>query len=398
MRSEWKEVCLGDVAVIKGGKRLPKGKNLISNKTQHPYIRVRDLNNNRTLALTDEFEYVDNDTFQTISRYIVDTNDVIISIVGSIGLVSIIDNTLDKASLTENCAKIVELDNITAQYLYYYLVSNKGQAEIKKGTVGAVQAKLPLKNIQNISISIPSLPEQKAIAATLSCLDDKIELNNKINANLEAQVQAIADSWFASAGFGQWPIGKLSDIALINPKRTLKKGAVATYVEMSRLPTQGPFPNGWEEKPYSGGAKFQNGDTLIARITPCLENGKTAYVNFLAEDEIAFGSTEYVVLTAAEEYPKELIYFIGRNEAFRNYVVKNMSGTSGRQRVSPDVIANFTIPIPPQEFILQYADFFATIMKVIRKRSFENRTLAAIRDTLLPKLMSGDIEIPMEVE
>ena len=84
----------------------------------------------------------------------------------------------------------------------------------------------------------------------------------------------------------------------------MKKGAVATYIEMSNLPTNGPFPLGWEEKTYGGGAKFQNGDTLFARITPCLENGKTAHVNFLEDGEVAFGSTEYIVLSAKEGYPK----------------------------------------------------------------------------------------------
>lgn len=91
--------------------------------------------------------------------------------------------------------------------------------------------------------------------------------------------------------------GVLGDIADINPSRKLSKGTVARYIEMSNLASTTAFPLGWEEKPYSGGVKFQNGDTLLARITPCLENGKGAYINFLQEGEIAFGSTEYIVIT-----------------------------------------------------------------------------------------------------
>jgi len=92
------------------------------------------------------------------------------------------------------------------------------------------------------------------------------------------------------------PLGVLSDIAEINPLRSMKKGKEAVYIEMANLPTSGSFPTDWATRSFSGGMKFKNGDTIMARITPCLENGKTAYINFLGEDEIAFGSTEYIVI------------------------------------------------------------------------------------------------------
>lgn len=179
-------VKLGEIATIKGGKRLPKGINLTAEPNQHPYIRVRDLNNRHTLELNDDFEYVDDKTQKTIARYVVDSGDIVLSIVGTIGLVSIIGESLQSANLTENCVKITELSGVDRDYLYYYLKSEFGQAEISKGTVGAVQAKLPIKNIQAMKIFLPELDVQEKIARILSSIDNKIETNEKINDNLAA--------------------------------------------------------------------------------------------------------------------------------------------------------------------------------------------------------------------
>ena len=148
--NQWPHLRLGAVASVKGGKRLPKGELLKTEATPHPYIRVRDIGPNRRLSVNDGFEYVSRAVQQQIQRYTVRAGDVIISIVGSIGLLAVIDLSLDGANLTENCAKIVDLDSVDGDFLYYYLSSDLGQDEIRKRTVGAVQAKLPLKNIADI--------------------------------------------------------------------------------------------------------------------------------------------------------------------------------------------------------------------------------------------------------
>lgn len=187
MKCEWNENKLGDFCDVKGGKRLPKGVNLVKENSGHPYIRIRDLTGKKVLQLNDDFEFVDEDTQKTISRYIVDTDDILISIVGTIGLISIVGNTLHHANLTENCVKLANLHGIDRQYLYYYLISAYGQNEIRRGTVGAVQPKLPIKNIQDITVIHPSnLITQRRIADILSTLDEKIALNNAINNNLAA--------------------------------------------------------------------------------------------------------------------------------------------------------------------------------------------------------------------
>ena len=168
---EWKEIHLGDIATIKGGKRLPKGVNLVSSPNSHPYIRVRDLGLKKVLELDSSYEYVDDDTQKLISRYIVNTGDIIISIVGTIGLVAIVGKSLNNANLTENCVKLIDINNFDKEFLYYYLISELGKQEIQKGIVGAVQAKLPIKNIQNIIVKAPDILLQQKIASILSSLD-----------------------------------------------------------------------------------------------------------------------------------------------------------------------------------------------------------------------------------
>jgi type I restriction enzyme S subunit len=139
--------------------------------------------------------------------------------------------------------------------------------------------------------------------------------------------------------------------------------------------------------------KFQNGDTIMARITPCLENGKTAYINFLDENEVAFGSTEYIVLSAKEGFCSELLYFLARHDDFVSYAVAHMNGSSGRQRVSGSDIANYEMPEITNETLDFVSDKLHGIMEVIKNNSLESRRLASLRDTLLPRLMSGELKV-----
>ena len=168
---------LGLLADVKGGKRLPKGVNLITDPNTHPYIRVRDLNNMVFTSLSKEYEYVDNETQKGISKYIVSAGDVLISIVGTIGLTAIVDTTLENANLTENCVKLTNLRTVTPEYLLLFLRSAKGMEEISKGTVGAVQPKLPIKNIQSISVPVLATEQMQSLKRVLSTIFSQISTN-----------------------------------------------------------------------------------------------------------------------------------------------------------------------------------------------------------------------------
>ena len=146
----------------------------------------------------------------------------------------------------------------------------------------------------------------------------------------------------------EWKEYKLEEIVDINPTESLKKGTVAKKIGMDILqPYTRAIPD-YTLEPFSGGTKFRNGDTIMARITPCLENGKTAMVNILDKDEIGFGSTEYIVFRAKEGVSDPFfIYYLVTSSEVREPAIKSMVGSSGRQRVQTDVVANLSIKLPP---------------------------------------------------
>lgn len=186
MPYNWRISNIGEVCDVKGGKRLPKGGNLTTIPNAHPYIRVRDMNNALFVQMTSDVEYVPTEIQQGISRYIVSENDVIISIVGTIGLVCIVHPSLSKANLTENCAKLTNNKGVSSSWLYLFLSSDGGQEQIRNGTVGAVQSKLPIKNIQSISFTLPPIDVMYEFDGAVSGLLEAIANNYTENSRLAA--------------------------------------------------------------------------------------------------------------------------------------------------------------------------------------------------------------------
>lgn len=173
----WKMSKLEDLCDVKGGKRLPADCELIDTHTEHPYIRVRDVGSSRYVCITDQFQYIDEDTYGAISRYTVNTGDIVISIVGTIGLIGKIHSSLDGANLTENCVKLTSIHDVTGDYLYYTLRYKKDIKEIDLLTVGAVQAKLPIYNIQSIKVLVPPSSVMQNFQERLGVINRTVEAN-----------------------------------------------------------------------------------------------------------------------------------------------------------------------------------------------------------------------------
>lgn len=143
---------------------------------------------------------------------------------------------------------------------------------------------------------------------------------------------------------------KLGDYILLNPKENISKGKVARKIAMENLKPFTRDINTWSNISFNGGSKFRNGDTLLARITPCLENGKTAFVNILGDDEIAYGSTEFYVLRAVKnKMDPYYLYYLTISNKFRNTMIKAMTGTSGRQRVPKEAVLEYLMDVPDFE-------------------------------------------------
>jgi type I restriction enzyme S subunit len=281
--------------------------------------------------------------------------------------------------------------------------------------------------IREFRFRLPPLDEQRAIAHILGTLDDKIELNRRMNETLEEIARTLFTSWFVTfdpvrakaegrqpegmdastaalfpdsfvgSELGEipagWEVRQLAEILDINPTRALRKGDEATYLDMANVPTSGPRAENWRLRPFNSGSRFRNGDVLLARITPCLENGKTCYVDFLPENETGWGSTEFIVLHSRPPLPEVWAYCLARDPSFREHAIRSMSGSSGRQRVPADAVSRYRVAIPSDAVSSAFAQIVNPLFESIRLRDEESRTLAEIRDVPLPKLLSGEIYV-----
>ena len=173
-----------------------------------------------------------------------------------------------------------------------------------------------------------------------------------------------------------WQVKKLSDIVEFNPSERLPKGAIAKKISMDMLQPYTKDVFQYELQPYNGGAKFRNGDTIMARITPCLENGKASKVNILTQGEVGFGSTEYIVLRAIPNVSDpDFIYYLTISDFVRAPAIKSMVGSSGRQRVQQNVLETLKLPLPPYDEQKK----IAAILSALDEKIATNR---AINDNL----------------
>ena len=292
---------------------------------------------------------------------------------------------------------------------------------------------LSLRDQRRLRISFPEIRIQRATTELLEALDNKIELNRRMNETLEAMAQGIFRDWFVDFGptrrklsgaadpvaiigglvqdaeraqvladlfpatLGDdglpegWKLGVASSLVAFNPKEPLKKGTLAPYSDMSSLPTMGPLADTPVEREYGSGMRFRNGDALLARITPCLENGKSAFVDFLPDPQtVGWGSTEFYVLRSRKEVPAPFAYLLVRHPEFRSAAIASMTGTSGRQRAQVDRLEDFPFAEAPMEVLGEFGKFILPMFDKITANGGESRTRAATRDLLLPTLMSGE--------
>ena len=388
----WNEAKIKDFAEVKGGKRLPKGKQLIKEPNSHPYIRIRDLGKTKYLQLNSEYEYVDDETQQSIARYIVNKGDILISVVGTIGLIGIVGETLDKANQTENCDKIINIKNVLPEYLYYYLISSFGQDEIRKGTVGAVQPKLPLKNVQDITIFYPSIEEQERIVNILSSVDEKIETNNAINNNLEQQAQAIFANEFLSLDTlpEGWKQASLIDIAdYLNGLAMQKYRPTA---DESGIPVL-------KIKELRQGCCDDNSEL-------CSPSIKSDYI--IHDGDVIFswsgsllvdlwcggicGLNQHLFKVTSSKYDKWFYYAWTKHHLDRFVAVAADKATT-MGHIKRDELAKAEVLIPNEADYNRIGALLQPIYEMIISNRIENKKLAATRDTLLPKLMNGEIDM-----
>lgn len=329
--------------------------------------------------------------------------------------------------------------DVTDNAFAYYLTRWSGVREyaISQMTGTSGRQRVPVGALDHLTVRIPPLAEQRAIAHVLGTLDDKIELNRRMNETLEGMARALFKSWFVdfepvrakmegrwrqgesppglpadlydafperlvASELGEvperWGVRRLGEVVELNPKEPMKRGTMAPYLDMAALPTSGSSPDNTILREFKSGTRFRNGDTLFARITPCLENGKAAFVQSLPDGILGWGSTEFIVMRSILPVPLEFTYLLARDSAFRAYAIMSMTGTSGRQRARTEAISSYLVAYPTVDIWSAFSSQIALLFSNIELNRKESHALAAQRDALLPGLISGDILVTNDYE
>ena len=397
----FKEAQIRDVADVKGGKRLPKGKQLISTPNRHPYIRIRDLGKSKVLELNSDYEYVDPITQETIKKYIVSEGDILVSVVGTIGLVGIVGKSLDGANQTENCDKITNLRHIDRDYLYYYLISNLGQNEIEKGTVGAVQPKLPLKNVLDLKISYPEISVQRKIAHVLNRIDEKIAINNEINDNLLNQLKASFKHDYLEYTHNQaWKNVEFGSIVSkfatgLNPRKNFVLGhGTNYYVTIKNMGENRIYLDEKCDKvddealvKINARSDLKPGDFLFSGI------GTIGRVYYIDKTPNNWNISESVfTIRPNNAVSSEFMYLLLLSDELQNYVQQHSQG-SAQKGIRMADFKKFKLLLPNIEKMEELSNMWRPLINQSKLLDEENTRLASIRDSLLPKLMSGEIDV-----
>jgi len=355
-------------------------------------------------------EYIAEDNYETwMRRGLPKQWDILITTEAPLGEVAQL-RTPEKVALAQRVILLRgKSDLIDQGYYFHALKSPFVQAELNGRATGTTVLGIKQSELRQVRLPYYSLHTQRNIASILSAYDDLIENNARRIKILEEMAQALYREWFVHFRFpghekarmvdsplGEIPEGwearKVSDAIIINPKMKASKQGIKPFIAMDNLSTNSMIIESYNYKEGNGGSKFKNGDTLFARITPCLENGKTGFVQLLPDDILAVGSTEFVVLRSKTLIP-ELVYLIARSEAFRDHAIKSMSGATGRQRVRENCFDNFLIVQPDENVLQQFQGIVSPIFKNVHILSCKNISLRRIRDLLLPKLVSCEIDV-----
>lgn len=333
--------------------------------------------------------------------------DILINSTGSgtLGRVAYV-NSNEIFSCVDSHVTILRCKNYESKFLYYWLRPIEPYIEsLGKGSTN--QLELSSDVVSEIDIPDFPLKTQEKIASILSAYDDLIENNRKQIKLLEEAAQRLYKEWFVDLKFPGhektkiidgvpegWVQCRLENVIHFNPKVTLSKERMKQSIPMSALSTTSMVLNAddFTTTLSNSGSKFQNGDTLLARITPCLENGKTAFVSGIESDEGAVGSTEFIIMRSNGISPY-MVYLLARTEDFRQEAINSMIGSDGRQRAQVDKIKVLPYLKPSATIIKAFEKCVAPLFAQIQTKNKQYAELKQARDRLLPKLMSGEMEV-----
>lgn len=431
MRNGWRECRLGDLFQIKHGYAF-KGRYFGS---EGSHIVLTPGNFYDEGGFKDKGDKEKWYSGEIPSDYVLSRGDLIVAMTeqaeGLLGSSAIIPK--DGVYLhNQRLGLIGQVDGADTRFLYYLFNSESVRQQIRASCSGVKVRHTSPSRIYEVKTRIPDLPTQRRIAGILSAYDDLIENNLRRIRILEEMAQSLYREWFIhfrypetepsppaplpkgegrkngaspagrGGGDGQrmlvdsplgpipqgWEVKRMPEAVEVRPKISVPKDDEIPFIPMGSLSEDSMLIGDVETRAIASGARFQNGDTVFARITPCLENGKTGFVQFLPDDDgICCGSTEFIVLRSKTVCP-EYVYLMARSDPFRDNAIKSMSGATGRQRVRDECFEQFLLAQPPSALLSRFSAITQPQFQLIYSLNLRNQTLRRTRDLLLPKLLS----------
>ena len=424
MAGEWKQTTVGGVTdrVTKGTTPTTLGGHFVEHGIS--FVKVESLAEDGRI-LPDKLAHIDAATDALLPRSRLEKDDILFTIAGTIGRAALVPSWLLPAN-TNQAVAIVRPKRgvIDPRFLFYVLRDESRVKHAQTRVVQSVQANFSLGELSSLEIPLPPLAEQKAIAAVLGALDDKIELNRRMNATLEAMAQALFQSWFVDfdpvrakldgckpigidettaaffpdsfqeSSLGHipkgWMAGKFGDIGA-NSRRGVKPGDIAPntrYIALEHMPRRSIALGDWKDAAdvASGKSAFKKGEILFGKLRPYFHK-----VGVAPFDGVC--STDILVL-APHKGPEWFGFLLGHASSDELIQFTDLASTGTKMpRTNWSDISSFKVAVPPKSIAAAFARNIQPMLDRIHVNLHQSRTLATMRDTLLPKLLSGELQV-----
>ena len=287
--------------------------------------------------------------------------------------------------------EVIDKETLLPQYLMMWFSRSEFDREASYYAVGGVRGSLTWEDFCNMQLPIPSITRQREIVTEYETLTRRIRINEQMIRNLESTAQTLYRKMFVDGIDKEnlpkgWRMGTLGEICMVNPQLSIESNLLVPFIDMDSLPIKGFFINKIQNKCFNSGMKFQNGDVLFARITPCMENGKAAIVTDLEEDTIAYGSTEFIVLRGKYQKLTSILATLVRDDKFRTFAKSQMKGTDGRQRVDAISLLDYEMLIPEDIILRKIESDLSKLYNQMYVTTKENSKLTELQSLLLAKM------------
>ncbi len=399
--NEWKEYRLDEIGTIVGGG-TPSSIIETYWNGNIGWITPADLSGYQYKKITHGSRNITELGLNKSSAKLHPKNTVLMTSRAPIGYLAIADSPL----ATNQGFQSIRCNEKIADFNFIYYLIKAHKEGIASIASGATFPEVSASKVKQYKIKLPPLTNQKKIAKILSNYDDLIDNNLSSIKLLEESAKLAYEEWFlrfridgkkldidpdTGLPFG-WEKRKLTDVIELNPLTKIEKGVEHPFIPMSSLSETNMVISDIEKRISTAGTKFKNLDTLLARITPSLENGKTGFVQCLEDNEIASGSTEFIVMRSTTKISPYYVYSLARTENFREIAIQSMSGSDGRQRVKVKVFEKILLNVPSKEIRDKYHLEMKKIFNEVQLLYNQNQLLKEARDILLPRLMTGMID------